>query len=62
MVKSMPRIDLNKITEASQQQIVNAIDFAISRKNPTVISGDLVEDNVTSVQLIDGNIVIKKIS
>ncbi len=62
MVKSMPRIDLNKFTEASQQQIVNAIEIAASRKNPMLISGDLVEGDVTSVQLIDGNIVIKKIS
>ena len=62
MVKSMPRIDLNNFSEASQQQIVNAIDFTISRKNQMLISGDLVEGDVTSVQLIDGNIVIKKIS
>ena len=58
----MPRIDLNNFSEASQQQIVNAIDFTISRKNQMLISGDLVEGDVTSVQLIDGNIVIKKIS
>jgi len=61
MVKFMPRIDLNKFTEASQQQIVNAIDLATSRKNLTLISGDFVEGDLTSVQPIDGNIVIKKI-
>jgi len=48
--------------EASQQQIVNAIDLAASRKNSTLISGDLVEGDVTSVQLVNGNIVIEKIS